>query len=154
MNNAEKGHLETFTGVSNESKTVTPNSDLLDRKFVAKKVKAEKGLKEVYEYLTEKKSKLVAAKTVLKEQERKRASKKRLEAAKKRALGARKKMDIATRDSDIAHLDLAMAIEEVKKEEEQIQSSNKAQPCQPTEEGLRKFQLKVLEMELCSDASA
>ena len=152
VGNAEQGQLATSTGMLVVPKTVTPKDTLLDRSYIAKKSKAEKGLKEVYEYLTEKKSKVVAARMILKEQERGRASKKRLGVAKKRAMGARKKMDIATRDSDIANLDLAMVIDEVKNEEEQIQSSKKHKLCQATEDGFRKFQVKVLEMELSSDA--
>jgi len=153
VGNAEQGQLATSTGIFVVPKTVTPKDTLLDRSYIAKKSKAEKGLKEVYEYLTEKRSKVVAARMILREQERGRASKKRLGAAKKRAMGARKKMDIATRDSDIANLDLAMVIDEVKNEEEQIQSSKKHQLCQATEDGFRKFQVKVLEMELSSDGS-
>ena len=65
---------------------------------------------------------MIAARMILKEQERRRTSKKRLGAAKKRAMKVRKKMNIAIRNSDIANLDLAMVVEKIKNEEEQIQS--------------------------------
>jgi len=145
VDNAEQRQLTTFTDIFVVSKTVTPKNTLLNRSYITKKSKAEKGLKEVYEYLTEEKSKLIAARMILKEQERGRTSKKRLGAAKKRAMKVRKKMNIAIRDSDIANLDLAMMVERVKNEEEQL--------CHATKDGFRKFQVKVLGMKLSSDAS-
>lgn len=149
----DEHHLDTPNVVSRVPTTVTRKDTLLDRSYIAKKSKAEKSLKEVYEYLAEKKSRVAAARVILEGRERTRALKKRLEAAKKRAMGARKKMDIATRDSDVANFELSTVTEEVKSEEEQIQSSKKHQLYQGTEDGFRKFQVKVLEMELSSDAS-
>ncbi len=75
VGNTEQRQLTTFTDIFVVPKTVTSKNMLLDRSYIAKKSKAaEKNLKEVYEYLTEKKSKLIAAKMILKEQERERAS--------------------------------------------------------------------------------
>jgi hypothetical protein len=52
VDNAEQRQLTTFTDIFVVSKTVTSKNMLLDRSYIIKKSKAEKGLKEIYEYLT------------------------------------------------------------------------------------------------------
>ena len=131
--------------VSIVTRNTTPKYTLLDRNSVVKKIKAERGLKDVYDYLSERKLAATIAKTVAKEQKATRAAKAKLRVASKKAGVARKKMESAIRESDVANFDLAVAAEEFHEAEEHVKMVRNRCPRLGTEEGFLKFRAKVLE---------